>query len=132
MAELNKLTADALKALASIGCTLVEAAAVFGMSERAFRRRLRADDALHAAWAAGQVGSRLSIRREQMKAARAGNARMLIHLGKAVLGQSARDAGMAGDDLGPELDLGRLEDTEVEELARLIAKATVPVETDDG
>lgn len=71
-----------------IGCTNQEIADLEGVNVRTIQRRLRDDPdfkfCAHQGMAVGKVG----LRRKQMQVAMCGDTRMLIHLGKNVLGQS--------------------------------------------
>lgn len=78
-----KVDPNAVKALASIMCTMPEIALVIGVSEDTLQRR----PVLAKAIAEGRANGRSSLRRAQYKAAMDGNPTMLIWLGKQVLGQ---------------------------------------------
>lgn len=77
---------DLARRLGKICCSIVECAAVMGVSEA----RLRSDPKFMEAYSAGYAEGCASLRRKQMQLALAGNTRMLIWLGKQLLGQYER------------------------------------------
>ena len=90
-----------LEKLCAIQCTNAEIAAWFNVSERTIDRK-RHEAKFLEVMERGKGKGRISIRRLQMKAAEAGNATLLIWLGKQLLGQ--RDEQYlehAGKDGGP-------------------------------
>lgn len=68
--------------MALIGCTVSEIAAVAGVSKDTIERNFAAQLAL------GRERGKRSLRRMQWKSAKSGNVKMLIWLGKQLLGQS--------------------------------------------
>lgn len=67
--------------MAAIGCTVAEIAGIVGCSPRTVERRAAAPVAR------GRARLNISLRRRQVEMAMAGNASMLIWLGKQLLGQ---------------------------------------------
>jgi hypothetical protein len=95
-----KLDLAQIEELAAIHCTREEIAGVIGVTARSLRRfQERADVA--GAIERGQLRGKASLRRQQWKAAQAGNSTMLIWLGKQILGQKDRF-----EHSGPEPDGG--------------------------
>lgn len=85
-----------LDLLASLGLTIAEMAAVLDVSEDTLQRNYG------EVMRVGKEKCRASIRRKQFELAMAGNATMLIWLGKQMLGQKERiDHGLGGPDGGP-------------------------------
>ena len=80
---------EELEELASLGCTMHEAACWFDYGEDAFRLRLR-DPRLRHAWRRGKGRGRVRLRRAQFNLAEK-NTTMAVLLGKRLLGQ--RDPG---------------------------------------
>jgi hypothetical protein len=76
-----------LEQLASLQCTQPEIAAFFGVSLQAVEKQL-AKPEFREPYEKGLKTGLISLRRAQMQAALAGNATMLIWLGKQLLGQS--------------------------------------------
>lgn len=77
--------ADVVYRLARLGCTNEEIGDWFSCSAETIRTRFR--DVL----VLGRTAQKMSLRRAQMKRARAGSDAMLIHLGKHMLGQRDDD-----------------------------------------
>jgi hypothetical protein len=75
---------EMVRKLAQIGSTPKDIAEFFDCSQSVISERFRSDFQL------GSAESKISLRRMQWKAARAGSVPMLIHLGKVHLGQSDR------------------------------------------
>jgi hypothetical protein len=75
---------DTVRKLAKLGCTQDEIADFFGVTQSVISERFRSDFHL------GCAQSKISIRRMQFKRAMQGSDRMLIHLGKVILGQTDR------------------------------------------
>lgn len=98
-----KLDLVEFEKLAQLGCTQGEAANFLGVSVATIETRLQRED-FRKAWDKGQATLNLSIRRSQVKLADAGNATMLIWLGKQRLGQKDRLEATGKDD-GPLLTL---------------------------
>jgi len=79
--------------VARFGMTMVEAAAVLGMHETTFRRKLQQIEELSSAWVSGQANMHHQLRQAQYKTAVDDrNPTMLIWLGKQYLGQKDKDA----------------------------------------
>lgn len=79
--------------VARFGMTMVEAAAVLGMHETTFRRKLQQHEGLSEAWVSGQANMHHQLREAQYKTAvEDRNPTMLIWLGKQYLGQKDKDA----------------------------------------
>jgi hypothetical protein len=72
---------------ASIGCTMEEIATLVGVGRRTLIDRVKVDPELREAIDRGRDVGRTTLRRLQWEQARAGNATMLIWLGKQLLGQ---------------------------------------------
>jgi hypothetical protein len=72
---------------AGLGCTQEEIATVLGIGARTFYDHLEVDAELREAIAEGREKGRVTLRRLQWEQAQAGNATMLIWLGKQLLGQ---------------------------------------------
>lgn len=72
--------------LVSMGCTLEEIAAFFGVSVSTIMRRKQEPD-YYEIFATSKLKMHVSLRQWQLDAARKGNSAMLIWLGKTMLGQ---------------------------------------------
>ena len=83
---------DEVEKLGRLQCTNSELAAYFGMTERQIINRRAKDPELDEAFKRGANAGRISLRREQFRAALDGDRTMLVWLGKNVLGQ--RDTGL--------------------------------------
>jgi hypothetical protein len=87
-AQLGRKRADIdpgyVQKLAEMGCTIAEIASFFGCHRNTLNIRFEKEIRK------GQASGKIELRRMQMQAARRGNVRMLIHLGKALLGQSVK------------------------------------------
>ena len=95
------ITERQLGRLASICCTIEEAAAVLGISRVQLHERLKIES-FRDAWDEGQAKAKESLRRHQFKAAKAGNTTMLIWLGKQLLGQKDKpESEISGPNGGP-------------------------------
>jgi len=81
---LAKIDAEVVRKLAGYGCTVSEIAAVVDCDKRTLERRFA------AVMEKGREHGKASLRRQQFKLANAGNATMLIWLGKQQLGQRDR------------------------------------------
>ena len=81
---------DLFKRLAGVQCTIVEIAAVMGVSHDTIQRRMADNCEWQEAYAAGMHTGRASIRRQQFQALAEGNVTMMIWLGKQYLGQRDR------------------------------------------
>lgn len=115
--ELNLVN---LRAVAALGCTQVEAAAFFQVSERTIIRRLK-DRVWFEAWDQGRAVGRVSLRRLQWKhAQKEGSAavQMTIHLSKFNLGETERSLQISGPGGGPipVFDVSKLKDMTPEQL----------------
>jgi len=78
----KEIDAELVRKLAKIGSTQKDIAEFFDCSQSVISERFRSDFQL------GSAQSKISLRRLQWKAARAGSVPMLIHLGKVYLGQT--------------------------------------------
>jgi len=78
---LKEIDAEQVRELAELGCLATEIGAILGCSTDTLFRRFT--DEL----AAGKAALKHNLRRAQIQAALAGNATMLIWLGKTILGQ---------------------------------------------
>lgn len=97
----KKLDLKQVELLAQIGATHDEIAVVMMMSPATFGRRME-DPKVREAWETGRAKLRLSLRRQQIKAAEEGNPAMLIWLGKQLLGQREyQRVEVSGPDKGP-------------------------------
>jgi hypothetical protein len=76
-----------VRRLAGIGCTVDEIAVACGVSIRCMFKRIEAEPELAEAIEEGRATGKATLRRLQWQGARAGNATMLIWLGKQLLGQ---------------------------------------------
>jgi hypothetical protein len=94
-----------VEALARIGCTDDDMAAVLGVSVDTIQRRKRSCAEFRGVIEKGRASLRNSLRRLQVKKALEGNTTMLIWLGKQLLGQSDRQraefTGAGGEPLMP-------------------------------
>jgi hypothetical protein len=77
---------DEVEKLASLGCSIDEMAAFFGVSHSTIDARLREPE-FRTRYQKGLCGLKMNIRMAQIKRAREGNIAMLIWLGKQLLGQ---------------------------------------------
>lgn len=84
---LNATGIDTIKQLSRIQCTDEEIASVLGVSVDTLTRAAN-KDIFEEAKASGKEAGKASLRRMQFKTAEAGNATMLIWLGKQYLGQT--------------------------------------------
>ena len=87
---LKEVDEKLVESLASVGCTNKEIATLAGCSDDTLTRRFA--DTLEM----GRATLRMSLRREQVKRAQAGNVGMLVWLGKNLLGQSDKTEVKAG------------------------------------
>jgi hypothetical protein len=98
-----KIDLKTLEQLATIHCTVDEAAAVLGICERTLYRQMKKAE-IKEVWERGKGKGRASLRRLQWKAAQGGSTAMLIWLGKQMLGQ--RDIPIvAGDEPLPTIEI---------------------------
>lgn len=79
---------QALRQLASIGCTIEEIAQALGYSVAWLNKERERNPAAEMALQEGYANIRQSLRRAQIDVALKGNPQMLIWLGKQLLGQS--------------------------------------------
>lgn len=115
-----------LKGLAQLQCTIAEAAAACGVTERTLLRRLKIP-VYRVAWEAGKLAGRVSLRRRQWDhtaLGRHGAVQMAIHLGNQPqwLGQSTKtkhEVGGPGGGPIPVVDISRLKDLDDEQFAAL-------------
>ena len=77
-----------LEKLCRLNCTNAEIAVFLGVTERTVERRIAKSAAFRDAVQRGRNYGKLSLRRKQIEVASAGNATMLIWLGKQYLGQA--------------------------------------------
>lgn len=136
----KEINPQQLYELAVIQCTEPEIQAVLGISAETFERRRKESkrrlpvflskdtEAVYLPFrdilAAGRAVGRMSLRREQWKLAQAGNATMLIWLGKQLLGQ--RDMiGVAGPD-GGAIQVQPVYDELLSRLARIASRIGTP------
>ena len=77
-----------IKKLLSIGCTMNEVGSVIGMTPQNMWDRAKKDRELFEAIETGRSTCKESLRRMQWNLAKKGNCKMLIFLGKNLLGQS--------------------------------------------
>lgn len=82
--EINLTT---LRALAKIGATWTEIAAVMGCSDQTIMDRRKVDPELDRVFTEGKAEGTTTLRRLQWQGAQEGNPTMLIWLGKQLLGQ---------------------------------------------
>jgi hypothetical protein len=98
--EKKPIALDVVGNLASLGCTVAEIATVVGVSERTLMRRQKEDQKFREAIESGRGRGRAALRRTQWNAAMKGNVRMLIWLGKQMLGQrDENQRGYRGENL---------------------------------
>lgn len=79
---------EEIKALAQIGCTLEDMAAVLRCSTNWITLQMDNNPAFALAMEEGRASMKMSLRRRQLEIALKGSVPMLIWLGKQVLGQS--------------------------------------------
>lgn len=79
---------EKIKILARTQCTLIEAAAFLDLMPDEFERYLLANRRSFIAWFSGEAAGRASLKMQQFKFANAGDSRLLVWLGKNVLGQT--------------------------------------------
>jgi hypothetical protein len=98
--------------LAGIGCTVAEIAVLCGCSKATLDRRYA------SAIEKGRANLNMSLKRQQVEIAKAGNVTMLIWLGKQYLGQSDKqEVETHGDNsltVVEEIVTARVEDSTVE------------------
>ena len=113
--------------LCKLQCTRDEIASVLDVSIKTLEKICKKDHhVLLSEYIAHNSGSgRASIRRKQYEVATSGSVPMLIHLGKAMLGQSEsvkHDITSKGKQLGSSMDLSKLSDDELAFLKRIAEK----------
>jgi hypothetical protein len=86
--EPDEKTVTTVKGLGRIQATTKECAAVLGVTEKTFIEFRKRHPEIQSAYEEGVGAGRASLRRRQFKAAEAGNATMLVWLGKQYLGQT--------------------------------------------
>ena len=81
-----------LKFLCSIHCTLDEIAGFFQMNKDILRRKIKSEYGINWTqfYERNSQGSRVSLRRRQIQAAMEGDTKMLVFLGKNMLGQKEK------------------------------------------
>jgi hypothetical protein len=89
-------TLGKIRKIASLHATKEEAAAFLDVTKPTFNKFLSDHEKAERAWETGLGHGKLNLRRMQMKTAEAGNASMLIWLGKQLLDQKDKHE-MAGD-----------------------------------
>lgn len=110
-----------LERAASIGCTVDEISALAGITLPTLLSRIAQDPSIGEAIERARDTGRATLRRMQWNGAKAGNATMLIWLGKQILGQ--RD--QIDQNLSGEIGLYRLTEDELRVRAHaLLAKAS--------
>lgn len=95
----NKITAEAVRALAAVMCSIPEMAQYFGCSQRHLERTIQNDELLRKALREGRGRAKVTLRRRQVEQANNGNVQMLIWLGKNYLSQSDKLNVAQRDDL---------------------------------
>jgi hypothetical protein len=89
----RSVTVKGTFAAACSGCTQEEAAAIMGVSEATFKRRLGQEPLLREAWESGHAAMRADIRMQQRRIMRGngpGAAAMAMRLGEIYLGQTPK------------------------------------------
>ena len=81
-----------IQKLAEIGCSETEMFGVIGISKNTWRRIKGSDPRVEEAIDKGSGDLAVRLRRYQIELACSGSVPMLIHLGKAVLGQGSQPA----------------------------------------
>lgn len=81
-----KISAEEIEKLGAINATQAEMAAWFGVTTQTIENRLQ-EPKFRDAYESGRAHGRMSLRRQQIAAAAAGNPTLLIWLGKQLLGQ---------------------------------------------
>ena len=109
--------------LAKIGCTVEEIASVMDCSKDTLERRFA------ALIKRGKECFKMSLRRLQFKAAKEGNATMLVWLGKNVLGQkdvqALEHSGPEGKAIQVEsIDVRKLSAEQLEQLEAIVAQSS--------
>jgi hypothetical protein len=115
------ITLAQVEKLFALGCTQPEVAAFFGVSVDTLQRR----DGFAATQERGLANGKISLRRAQMKAALAGNSRLLTWMGMQMLNQANRtSAELTGPNGGPlqTQDLTRLNDADLDNLESILSK----------
>lgn len=115
-----KIDEEKLKLLAQVGCTQEEIAAALGCSVDTLKRNYA------ESIKTGALLFKVSVRREQFRLLKAGNATMGVWLGKQVLGQ--RDQLRIGSEEDAPLRVNALREIPTKDLESLAAKlaALVP------
>lgn len=134
-----QIGADELFRLSQLQCTLEEAAAFFGCSERTLQRRFADEPDLADHWRRGRDYGKASLRRLQWKHANKDTAAavtMTIHLSKHWLGQTDKRllevSGPGGQPIEiTDAGLAALSTDELKELHRLLRKMAAAVGGDD-
>lgn len=120
-----KIDEEKLKLLAQVGCTQEEIAAALGCSVDTLKRNYA------ESIKTGMLLFKVSVRREQFRLLKAGNATMGVWLGKQVLGQ--RDQLRIGSEEDAPLRVNALREIPTKDLESLAAKlaALVPKREDE-
>jgi hypothetical protein len=84
----KEVDAAQLRALAALGHTREEAAAVLGVHRNTLGERMKSDETLQAVWDEGRADLAGRLRKAQIDCALKGNAIMLIWCGKQYLSQA--------------------------------------------
>lgn len=98
----KEIDAATIRNAAAIGCTVEEIASVVGCSRAHLYDRMKEDPGIQMAIDEGRATGRATLRRNQWRLSEAGNATMLIWLGKQILGQKDRTE-MTGENGAPLL-----------------------------
>ena len=94
----KKVDLELVSELAKIQCTDEEIAACCHVSTETLRRRKREDTKLAEAIAAGRQAGRMSLRRLMRQQAEKGDIRMILMLGKNLLGYTDKPEGLSPAD----------------------------------
>lgn len=83
----KEIDVKTVESAAGIGCTVEEIAAVVGVSTKTIYSRMKDAPEIMEAIERGRETGKATLRRLQWQGAQAGNATMLVWLGKQILGQ---------------------------------------------
>jgi len=86
----SKIDLDLLDRLSSIHCTVEEMCPLLGICRDTFYEKLKTNQEFSDTYNKARAEGKESLRRYQFKAARKGNAALLIWLGKQHLGQTEK------------------------------------------
>ena len=99
-----ELDIDKVEALARIGCTHDEIGAVLGVSHDTIQDRIKRDVEFSVAYKRGKDTGKMTLRRMQWSAAKAGNITMMIWLGKQILSQTdKRDISISSEAMAKQI-----------------------------